>query len=105
MDVVFVHHWVQPEHLKLLKRLCRESGEDQAKYPGFVSRRVVISHDDPYKVTTITTWRSRADRDAWWNNPKRHGYGDTAHADIYRRPTQDEWWTVLDDQSIPAQAR
>ena len=99
MITVLIHYWVKPEHKEELKRLCRESGERQSKYPGFISRQTWVSMDDPLRITTITTWRSKEERDAWWNNPQRLA-NKQDESYLYTRPDEKEWWEVLEGQTI-----
>ena len=100
MITVLIHHWVKPEDKETLKRLCRESGDEQSKWRGFLSRHVWEAMDDPLKITTVTTWRSKADRDAWWDDANRRGPNPDEER-IYTRPNEDEWWEVLEGQTIP----
>ena len=100
MITILSHHWVKPEHKEELGRLCREYGEDQSKYQGFVFRQVWAAVDNPLKISTVTSWRSKADRDAWWNSPKRYGY-DRDESYLYTRPNEAEWWEVLEGQTFP----
>ena len=99
MITVLIHHWVKPEHKELLNRLCLESGDDQSKWPGFVNRHVWAAMDNPLKITTVTTWRSKAHRDAWWKDALSKG-PNPEEANIYTRPNEDEWWDVLEGQTI-----
>ena len=99
MITVLVHYRVKPEHEQELKRLCHESGERQSKYPGFLSRQVWVSMDDPLRITTVTSWRSNADRDAWWNDPKRTA-NKRDESYLYTRPDEAEWWEVLEGQTF-----
>ena len=41
------------------------------KQGGFISRDILIAVEDPMKITTVTSWETREQLDAWASNPDR----------------------------------
>ena len=38
---------------------------------GFISRDIFVSVEDPMKITTVTSWETKSQLEAWAKNPER----------------------------------
>ena len=41
------------------------------KQQGFISRDIFISVENPMKITTVTSWETKSQLEAWAKNPER----------------------------------
>ena len=78
MLAVIVQHYVLPEFLQEAETLIRTNGRRMRSFHGFVSRQTLRSHSDPFKITTVTCWERREDREGWDQSPERREASDGA---------------------------
>ena len=51
-------HWAKPDAFERARALLDGNGEAQSRHPGFVSRRTLLSREDPGRITTLVMWES-----------------------------------------------
>ena len=71
MITVVVHHYVLREQLERAESAIKGNGKAMRDFQGFVSRQTLIAQEDTLQITTITTWNSVGDFQAWGNRPGR----------------------------------
>jgi len=71
MILVLTHHWAKPDKVADARGLLDGNGLAQSRFGGFVSRQTLLSVTDRTKITTLVTWRSNEDYDAWRASPER----------------------------------
>ncbi len=64
-------HQCYPAQKDTAMEIFRKNSELARTAPGYVSRYVLVALDDPMKVTTATTWKTKEDLEAWRTNPAR----------------------------------
>ncbi len=65
MITVIAEHWVKPGQNAKAEKIFTEVSASAKKAPGFVSRYVIVSQQDPSKMTTVTNWKTQNDFDQW----------------------------------------
>ena len=71
MITVIVHHYVLREHLEQAESNIKGNGKAMRDFKGFVSRQTLHAQEDPLQITTVTTWNSVGEFQAWGNRPGR----------------------------------
>jgi heme-degrading monooxygenase HmoA len=61
MITIVVLHVIAEENRDAALALIERNGADARKFPGFVSRRMLFSRDDPLRCYSVTSWRSWED--------------------------------------------
>ncbi len=64
-------HWVNEGKFDEAMAVFKKNTELARKQEGFVSRQILVSQNDPLKITTATTWETRGQLDTWAKNPDR----------------------------------
>ena len=71
MITVIVHHYVLREQLERAESAIKGNGKAMRDFKGFVSRQTLYGKEDPLQITTVTTWNSADELEAWDNRPDR----------------------------------
>lgn len=71
MITVLVLHVIAAENREQAEALIVRNTTDAKKAPGFVSRRILYSVDEPLVCYSVTSWRTQADFDAFRTRPER----------------------------------
>jgi heme-degrading monooxygenase HmoA len=71
MITVIVHHYVLQEQLELAESNIKNNGKLMRDFAGFLSRQTLHAQENPLQITTITTWNSAEELQAWDNRPGR----------------------------------
>ena len=65
MVTLIADHWLKAENAERGGDIFSKNTERLKSGKGFVSRLVIRSLEDPTKITTVTTWETREDYDAF----------------------------------------
>ena len=81
-------HWRTQEDVERGMEVFEANSEKFKKAKGFVSRQVLRSRSDPYKITTVTTFETMEDYESFFKiDPnrlnKQRSPEDPAELDIY----------------------
>ena len=68
MITIVAEHTVKSDKLNEAFKIFDNISETITKAEGFISRQILISKKDPFKITTISTWLSQEARDKWREN-------------------------------------
>jgi len=71
MITIVVLHVIAEENRDLALGLISRNTEKAKQFPGFISRRILHSLDDPCCCYSVTSWRTQADIDRFRNRPDR----------------------------------
>ncbi len=71
MITILVLHVIAAENRAQAEALIARNSADAKNAPGFVSRRILYSVDDPLLCYSVTSWRAEADFDAFRTRPDR----------------------------------
>ena len=70
MLTVIAHHFILPGKMDEAKKRIVTFGQEMRSARGFISRQTVVSQKDPPRVTSVTTWRTKEEYEAY-NTPER----------------------------------
>ena len=89
MIAVLTHHWAKKEMLEDTKLLLDRNGLAQSKTPGFVARQTLYSQLEHNKITTLVSWKSNEQYDAWKASDERVVAMEGAES-LWARPPESE---------------
>jgi heme-degrading monooxygenase HmoA len=96
MIAILTHHWVKEDKLAEAKVMMDRNAAAQKNAPGFGSRQTLYSQSEPTKVTTLGTWDSNEDYDAWRASPARAAASGSGSEELWARPNESERFHVAD---------
>ena len=94
MITVISHHYVKEDQAAEADRMIREAGRAMRGFKGLASRQTLHSNDNPLKITTVTTWKSQEDQEAWFGSAERQSITGGGHA-LWSKPPQQEFFELV----------